>query len=131
MIKFSKNIKLKVTSTLFSFQRSFTVSFNRKELAEALGMDEQVLKPFNSILKATRDNDVDAIKNRMTDNFVDEYDSFKNDFKDYLNHFVKKFESDFEDDDDSYPLNDNPTPESNTEEPGVPQFADTTIIVYE
>ena len=87
---------LQDTFTLFCFQRSFTVSFNRKELAEALGMDEQVLKPFNSILKAIRDNDVDAIKNRMTDNFVDEYDSFKNDFKDYLNHFVKKFESDSE-----------------------------------
>ena len=35
-------------------------------------MDEQLLKPFNSILKAIRDNDVDAIKNRMMDNFVDD-----------------------------------------------------------
>ena len=93
-------------------------------------MDEQLLKPFNSILKAIRDNDVEAIKNRMTDTVADEYDSFKNDFKGYLNHFVDKYEADFEDDDDSYPLNDNPTPSSPTEA-GVPEFADTTIIVYE
>ena len=92
-------------------------------------MDEQLLKPFNSILKAIRDNDVEAIKNRMTDTVADEYDSFKNDFKGYLNHFVDKYEADFEDDDDSYPLNDNPTPECNTGD--VPEFADTTIIVYE
>ena len=107
------------------FSTSVTVSFTRKELAEALGMDEQVLKPFNSILKAIRDNDVDSIKNRMTDAVADEYDSFKNDFKDYLEHFVEKYEPDFEDDDDSYPLNDNPT------EAGIPEFADTTIIIYE
>ena len=94
-------------------------------------MDEQLLKPFNSILKAIRDNDVEAIKNRMTDTVADEYDSFKNDFKGYLNHFVDKYEADFEDDDDSYPLNDFPVTPGVTPGQEVPQFADTTIIINE
>ena len=70
-----------------------------------MNIDVDLLKPLNALLKWIRDDNAEAIRNRMEDSLLNHLFVWETEFETFFqHHFVQFFQPMFKDDDDQYPV---------------------------
>lgn len=81
---------MKVFPYISVILKLFTVSKTPREMAEALGLDTETMRPFKDFLKAVRDDNPDVLRDRLMEGGTEHLETFKRDYSGGIEKYFKE-----------------------------------------